>query len=82
MKTFQDRFKELLGHLNSEENGLALELFNELSGKIIVDEKEYDNLWDRYQKLCALEGAGVDNWCGYDDAMDAYREMKGEEEDD
>ena len=35
---------------------------------------------DGLLKLDALEQAGVDNWDGYDYAMDAYREMKGEEE--
>ena len=30
-------------------------------------------LEEREAKLDALEGAGVDNWCGYDDAMEFLR---------
>jgi hypothetical protein len=28
----------------------------------------------------ALEGAGVDNWCGYDEAMQLFKEMNEDEE--
>ena len=35
---------------------------------------EYDNLMERDEKLTALENGGVDNWHGYDWAMEAIRE--------
>ena len=35
-------------------------------------------LQDRDLKLSALEAAGVDNWNGWDDAMDYYWEWKEE----
>lgn len=41
---------------------------------IIVSKKEYKELLRSEQKLNALEAAGVDNWQGYDDAMDILRE--------
>ena len=30
--------------------------------------KEYIKLKQSESDLCALEGAGVDNWCGYEEA--------------
>ena len=54
-----------------------------MSEKVIMIEvslKEYNKLLDADIKLGALESMGVDNWCGYDDAMDEYRKWK--EEDD
>ena len=44
---------------------------------IEVDAAEYDELCDRVWFLNCLEAAGVDNWQGYDDAVDLY---KGKEE--
>lgn len=35
-----------------------------------------DRLMDDQLKLLCLEGAGVDNWQGFDDAMDAYEQGK------
>jgi len=43
---------------------------------VTISKKEYDDLLDDSLKLSALEGVGVDNWCGWDDAMEAYNEMK------
>ena len=45
---------------------------------INISLKEYEDLIDDSLKLSALEGVGVDNWCGWDDAMEAYNEMKKE----
>ena len=45
---------------------------------VTILKKEYDDLLDDQMKLLSLEGAGVDNWEGYDFAMEAYNEMKGE----
>jgi len=46
---------------------------------VTISKKTYDDLIDDQLKLLALEGAGVDNWQGYDDAMEAYTEMKKDE---
>ena len=57
----------------------ALQWFNQLNDKIKIkkmDEKieisvkEYAELVDAYRTLLALESAGVDNWDGYDYAME------------
>jgi hypothetical protein len=36
---------------------------------VTISVEEYDRLLECEYKLIALEGAGVDNWEGYDDAM-------------
>ena len=36
---------------------------------ITISAKEYEDLLEERKKLYALEGAGVDNWEGYDEAM-------------
>jgi hypothetical protein len=38
--------------------------------KFIVDPKRYEQLIEDQKKLNALESAGVDNWEGYDEAME------------
>ncbi|SNY95524.1 hypothetical protein [Halomonas sp. hl-4] len=37
--------------------------------EVTISRKEYDRLLEAKAKLIALEAAGVDNWSGYDDAM-------------
>lgn len=51
-------FDKLLGHLNAEENELALELRQEL----VKADIEID-------KLACLEAGGVDNWDFYHDSL-------------
>ena len=41
---------------------------------VTIPSDEYDELRERDQFLDALEVAGVDNWEGYDMAMDYFRE--------
>ena len=41
-----------------------------------ITEDHYERLLESEDKLAALEAAGVDNWQGYDDAMDILREWK------
>jgi hypothetical protein len=36
---------------------------------VTIPKSEYESLLEAQAKLDALEGAGVDNWEGYDDAM-------------
>lgn len=40
---------------------------------VTISAKEYDMLLQRDFKLNCLEGAGVDNWEGYDYAMEEYQ---------
>jgi len=40
---------------------------------VTISEKEYKNLLDDQWKLECLLGCGVDNWSGYDDAMEMYQ---------
>lgn len=46
--------------------------------KVTISKREYDNLISDQFKLQCLEGAGVDNWEGYEEAMDLYQNA-GEE---
>lgn len=39
---------------------------------VTIPKKEYDQLLKESLKLSMLEGYGVDNWQGYDDAMSEY----------
>jgi len=48
---------------------------------VTITKKEYNSLCEDSAKLTALECAGVDNWSGYDFAMDILREQQGEEND-
>jgi hypothetical protein len=41
-----------------------------------ITEERYERLLASEDMLAALEAAGVDNWQGYDDAMDILREWK------
>lgn len=45
---------------------------------VSITRKQYDCWQDREDKLSALEEMGVDNWSGYDDAMQLYREYQQE----
>ena len=46
---------------------------------VTITLKEYDNLLKRDFKLICLEGAGVDNWEGYDYAMEEYLAVREED---
>ena len=46
---------------------------------VTISKEEYESLLEDSNKLLALEGAGVDNWEGYDEAMDMMREMNEED---
>lgn len=45
---------------------------------ITIAKSEYDSLMKSVIWLDALEAAGVDNWCGYEEAQSINREMKAE----
>lgn len=46
--------------------------------KIEVDEARYQDLLEKEKLLMCLEGAGVDNWEGWDYAMEMLEEMDEE----
>jgi hypothetical protein len=46
-------------------------------GMIEILLEEYEALRHALNKLLCLEGAGVDNWEGYDSAMEMLEEMEG-----
>lgn len=46
---------------------------------ITISKKEYQSLKDDSRRLTALESAGVDNWQGFDEAMEILSEMEKEE---
>lgn len=41
---------------------------------VTIPKKEYEALLRDYCFLECLQAAGVDNWSGYDDACDLFRE--------
>jgi len=47
---------------------------------VTISKAEYESLKDDSWKLQCLEGAGVDNWEGYDYAMVEYFSEGGEDE--
>jgi len=47
-------------------------------GKVLVDEGRYEQLKLDSAFLSCLESAGVDNWPGYEDAQEEYRNTEGE----
>ncbi len=47
--------------------------------RVLITRNEYRELLRSDAKLTALEMLGVDNWQGYDDAMDLFRDSQGEE---
>jgi hypothetical protein len=42
--------------------------------EVVISVEEYENLLAAQEMLQCLEGAGVDNWSGYDYAMEMYNE--------
>lgn len=49
------------------------------AGSVVLSAKEYDDLLERDRWLSALEGAGVDNWDGWDEAKDMLAEWDAED---
>ena len=46
-----------------------------------ISKEEYKHLLEDSDTLSALEEAGVDNWEGYDDAMDILRDIRNNKND-
>lgn len=51
---------------------------SEMVETITISLSEYESLIRAQDKLDALEGAGVDNWEGYDYAMEMLREQEND----
>ncbi len=49
---------------------------------VTISRRDFDQLIDRDEWLDCLEAAGVDNWSGYDVAVDISRENGREDDDD
>lgn len=49
-----------------------------MSKTITISVEEYNELLDDAEFLNALRMAGVDNWDGYDEAIDIYQSARGE----
>lgn len=61
--------------------GKAIMLTNEADGSVTLTAEEYDEMIKEINFLDCLRGAGVDNWEGYEYALEAYQEMYPEDED-
>lgn len=53
----------------------------ELESKVVMTREDHEKLLDKTLFLGCLQGAGVDNWAGYDEAISAYNELSGGESD-
>lgn len=52
---------------------------NDEDEMITIPKELYDDLIDDQQFLNCLQSAGVDNWEGYDYAVEEYQSMKDDE---
>ena len=51
-------------------------MVNNMEETVTISKKEYESLLEDSEKLSALEAAGVDNWEGYDNAMEMMKDME------
>lgn len=70
-----EQFDALMEHLGSREDEMARAVRTLLEN--YISEAESSALW-----LECLEGAGVDNWSGFDYAQDMFSENSHESDDD
>ena len=49
---------------------------------VTISQEEYEHLLDIELKFSCLAGCGVDNWGGWDDAMEMYRNEKESEDEE
>lgn len=73
-RQFMNDLRQLL--LENEEVPVAAHLLGFLDkypgGAGIIDGKSFRRMRDAEDMLEALKGAGVDNWVGYEDALEDY----------
>jgi hypothetical protein len=55
---------------------LGLQWVNNMELNITISKKEYEELLEDQKLLRCLQDAGVDNWSGYDYAMEMMKEME------
>ena len=55
---------------------LGSQWVNNMEETITISKKEYESLLEDQKLLQALQGAGVDNWSGYDYAIEMMQEME------
>ena len=53
---------------------MSITVVDEVNKTVTIPVDEYDEMLERLAKLDALEGAGVDNWEGYDWAMESLQD--------
>ena len=51
-------------------------MVNNMEETVTISKEEYESLLKDSEKLSALEAAGVDNWEGYDSAMELMEDME------
>lgn len=77
---------EIKNHLLYEIKNKMSQTYDDFFGRLIsiensnikISKEEYEELCDASGKYYALERWGVDNWTGYDDAMQTYHKEIGE----
>lgn len=57
-----------------------MNIMEQHENSVTISRKEYDSLLEDSAWLSCLEGAGVDNWDGWDYARELYQEQYGDEE--
>ena len=55
---------------------LGLQWVNNMEETITISKKEYEDLLEDQKLLQALQGAGVDNWSGYEYALEIMKETE------
>lgn len=69
-------FTEQKPNFSSEALEIIKEIENGSDDSIRITKKEYEGLNKDSRILLALQGAGVDNWEGFDSAMEMLDEME------
>lgn len=72
-------YKEQGQHAIYKEFQAALHRIVESEGFKVVESNEYEELLDDSLFLNCLQNNGVDNWDWYDEAVEEYQQIKGEE---
>lgn len=72
-------YKEQGEHAVYKEFQSALHRIVESEGFKVVDSDEYEELLNDSLFLNCLQNNGVDNWDWYDEAVEQYQHLKGEE---
>lgn len=70
MKSIKRELKDMLNEINKH-----IALVEGVEDEITISKNEFQSLIQAERKLDALIEGGVDNWSGYGDAMEIYREL-------